>query len=240
MLMASYSSALASNVGSQKPSSLDVCSLGKLQEELWSDTPSDHSWPSTGSCNFDLTDTGKIHPHRRVGPEGTSPIFAELKADRENVLHGEPKCQSIAVLKSPASVTGRKEPPTDRNLCPSVKEQLAPTFQTTCPVSLGLKMLPETSVSSHCLPSVRHVEETSNNPACFECSDRSSCVQDDKQGEACEAGLPAFKKASAPLAESGTLSRSFKKQSLEMMNKQTCVEYDDTSSDDEDRLMIEI
>ncbi|KAJ6665712.1 hypothetical protein lerEdw1_002082 [Lerista edwardsae] len=214
MLMASYSSALASNAVSQKSSSLDVCSLGKLQKEPWSDKPSDHSWPSIGTCNIDLIDTGKIHPHQRVGPEVTSPIFAELKADCKDVLHGEAKCQSIAVLKSPASVIGRKEQPTDRDLYPSVKEQLAPPFQTSCPVSLGLKRLPETSVSSRHLPGLMHVEETSNSTACLECSDRNSCVQQDDKQEACETGLPAFKKASAPLAESGTLSRSFKKTEL--------------------------
>uniref|UniRef100_A0A7M4FU20 Zinc finger protein 831 n=1 Tax=Crocodylus porosus TaxID=8502 RepID=A0A7M4FU20_CROPO len=41
-------------------------------------------------------------------------------------------------------------------------------------------------------------------------------------------------------ATSAAPSKAYKKRSLEMMRKQTRVEYDDTSSDDEDRLVIEI
>ncbi|XP_066480815.1 zinc finger protein 831 [Tiliqua scincoides] len=228
--MASYSSALAS--------SLDVCSLGKLQKEPWSDTPPDHSWPSTGICSVDFIDTGKIHSHQNVGSEVTSPIFAELKTDCKDAPHAEPKCQSVTVLKPPVPITGSKVP-AGEDLSPSFTEQLAPTFQTSCPISFGSKMFSEPSASSNCLPVLRHVEETSNSTAYLECSDKnSSFVQpDDQQGEPCETGLPAFRKVSA---NSGILPRSFKKQSLEMTNKQTCVEYDDTSSDDEDRLIIEI
>uniref|UniRef100_A0A663MU21 Zinc finger protein 831 n=1 Tax=Athene cunicularia TaxID=194338 RepID=A0A663MU21_ATHCN len=71
-------------------------------------------------------------------------------------------------------------------------------------------------------------------------------LQSNSYGRPRETATTAFKKPPATLRSaefktySATPSKTYKKRGLEMMRKQTRVEYDDTSSDDEDRLVIEI
>lgn len=52
--------------------------------------------------------------------------------------------------------------------------------------------------------------------------------------------MPTFQNPTTALASTGVPPKSYKKESLEKLNKQTHVESEDTSSDDEDRLIIEI
>ncbi|XP_053100420.1 zinc finger protein 831 isoform X2 [Hemicordylus capensis] len=234
-----YSCALVTNAPTQKASRLDLHSLGIIQKETQTHVHIGHSWPSIGTCNFEFIDTGKVHPCHNVGSEVTSPLSTELKRGSKNVLCVESKCQNAAVSEPSVYTTGRKEQPTDGDVCPSLKEQFSSTFQAPRPVLLGSKLLTETSVSS----SSRHVRKTSSSPACLECADKnsSSTHLGGRQEETlCKAGLLGFKNLSAPLASSGIPTQAYKKQSLEMTNKQNRVEYDDTSSDDEDRLIIEI
>uniref|UniRef100_A0A8C0F5P9 Zinc finger protein 831 n=1 Tax=Bubo bubo TaxID=30461 RepID=A0A8C0F5P9_BUBBB len=71
-------------------------------------------------------------------------------------------------------------------------------------------------------------------------------LQTNSYGRPHETATTAFKKPPVTLRSSefktysATPSKTYKKRGLEMMRKQTRVEYDDTSSDDEDRLVIEI
>ncbi|XP_061487104.1 zinc finger protein 831 [Rhineura floridana] len=235
---ASYSCPLATDALVEKASTFDVTSLGILQKEPQPDVNSDHHWSSTGHCNFEFTVSGKSNSRDIVDSKVTSPIFVGSEVDCNSI---EVKHQNV--LETSVHTTGRKEKSTHGDLYSSLKEQLAPTFETQCPVLLRSKLLPDMSVSNNPLHGSKHVQETNDSSGHLRCTDKNvhSVKPDDNQGKLCKPGFPAFKKPSAFIASSGTVSNSYKKLSVEVINKQAHVEYDDTSSsDDEDRLIIEI
>ncbi|XP_062998332.1 zinc finger protein 831 [Elgaria multicarinata webbii] len=236
---ATYSCPLVSNASMQKASNFDDCPLGILQKEPQPAINSDHCWPSSGTCNFEFKDVNKSHPHNLVDSQVTSPIFVGSKADCNNM---ESENQHFTLSKSSVDISEREEQSTDKDLYPSLKEQLTSTLQTPYPVLLTSKLLTEISVSSNLLPGSLHVQEINSSSGYLRCTDKNhhSMKADNSQEKICKPGFPTSENPSA-FQGPGTLSKSYKKQSLEMMNKQSHVEYDDTSSsDDEDRLIIEI
>ncbi|XP_054837586.1 zinc finger protein 831 [Eublepharis macularius] len=229
---ATYSCTLSTHVLAQKDRGLNVCSLGKLPRERHPDIPPEHPCTSTGTCNF--RDPGESHPRNHLCSEVTRPVFDGSKTDLKDVFCMESKSQKVAVLEPPFHILGRRVQTTKSNFS-TLHEKLPPVIQTPCYLSLRPKLLTETSASNICLLSSRHAQETTRGA-----DKSSSCLQSvGGQGKLCAAESPASKNSSAPLGSSGTPSKSFKKQTLEMMNKQTHVE-EDTSSEDEDRLIIEI
>ncbi|CAI5778364.1 zinc finger protein 831 isoform X5 [Podarcis lilfordi] len=237
---ATYSFTLATDAVVEKANTFDVNSLGIFKEEPQPDVISDDCWPSIEHCNFELIVSGKSHSHSIVDSKVISPIFVGSNADCDNV---ESKYQNFTDLEPSVHVTGRKEKPTGGALYPSLKEQLAPTFQTPCPALFGSKLLTGTSFSSNPLHSSGLVQETNSSPGHCSCTEKNihSTKPGNDQGKLSKPGFPPFKTPSTFIASSGTLSKPYKKQSLEVMSKQAHVEYDDiSSSDDEDRLIIEI
>uniref|UniRef100_A0A674I604 Zinc finger protein 831 n=1 Tax=Terrapene triunguis TaxID=2587831 RepID=A0A674I604_9SAUR len=142
------------------------------------------------------------------------------------------------------------EHPMEGNSYSSLKEKLTPSSKTVCSASLGSKVntLPETSITSTCLPSTANIQGiNSSDNSSHGCMDKNGAyLQSDGHQRLNETGTNTFKQPSFPFsptestASSETPSKTYKKRGLEMIRKQTRVEYDDTSSDDEDRLVIEI
>ncbi|XP_060133304.1 uncharacterized protein LOC132592462 [Zootoca vivipara] len=237
---AAYSFTLATDAVVEKANTFDVNALGIFKEEPQPDVISDNCWPSIEHCNFELKVSGKSHSHSIVDSKVISPIFVGSNADCDNV---ESKYQNFTDCEPSVHVTERKEKPASGDLYQSLKEQLAPAFQTPCPALFGSKLLIGTSFSSNPLHSSGLVQETNSSPGHCSCSDENihSTKPDSDQGKLSKPGFPPFKNPSTFIASSGTLSKPYKKQSLEVMSKQAHVEYDDiSSSDDEDRLIIEI
>lgn len=153
----------------------------------------------------------------------------------------ESRSQNVSLLEPLSHVPGRTELAKNDNSYSPVHEKLPPVVQTPCYRSLRSKLLTETSVSNICLTSSRHAQETARFPLRHPRADKNSgsLQLDNRQGKLCAGKFPASKNPSVPLDSLGTPSKSYKKQTLEMMSKQTHVE-EDTSSEDEDRLVIEI
>uniref|UniRef100_A0A8C8RRN5 Zinc finger protein 831 n=1 Tax=Pelusios castaneus TaxID=367368 RepID=A0A8C8RRN5_9SAUR len=238
----------------QTNNDLDVFCLVTQPLQIQKSLPGDpqtnaHSDPvesSFWSFPFDFVGTGTSCQHVSIGSAITGPFFLWPKADHKNALQVESQDQSFAALYPLVQTSGKEEHPMEGNSYSSLKEKLNPSSKTVCSASLGSKVNthPETSISSTILPSIMNVQGT--NP-----SYSSSCGCVDKNGaflqsDCHETGTNTFKDSSFPFsptesaASSETPSKTSKKRGLEMMRKQTRVEYNDTSSDDEDRLVIEI
>uniref|UniRef100_K7FEK0 Zinc finger protein 831 n=1 Tax=Pelodiscus sinensis TaxID=13735 RepID=K7FEK0_PELSI len=188
-------------------------------------------------------------PFDFIGTEVTAPFFVWPKADHKNILNVESQSQSFAAAYPLVQTSGKEEHPMEGNSYSSLKGKLIPSSKTVCSASLGSKVntLPQTSITSTSLPSTANIQgmNTSHDP--HECVNKNGAyLQSDGQGKLNETGTNTFKEPSFPssptesTASSETPSRTYKKRGLERMRKQTRVEYDDTSSDDEDRLVIEI
>ncbi|XP_042320058.1 zinc finger protein 831 isoform X2 [Sceloporus undulatus] len=218
---ANHSCPLASNAPSQKNRNQDVCCLRMLQRQTQSDVNSDHHWPSAGPHNFEATLL-----HNITGSQFTSPMLIGSTVDCNNV-----KFQNVTVLEPSIHITGRKQS-MDENLYPSLKGE--PIFRSPCPVQFESRMLIEKSASCTSLFGQRQVQEANSSP-CPVRQDKNSCsVNPDDNRE-------KLSELSDSVGTPGTLSKTYKKQSLEIVNRLTHVEYDNTSSsEDEDRLVIEI
>uniref|UniRef100_A0A8C3RKS2 Zinc finger protein 831 n=1 Tax=Chelydra serpentina TaxID=8475 RepID=A0A8C3RKS2_CHESE len=215
--------------------------------------PNAHSDPvesSFWSFPFDFVGTGTCCQHVSMGSEVTAPFFLWPKADHKNILNVESQGQSFAALYPLVQTSGKEEHPMGGNSYLSLKEKLTPSSKTVCSASLGSKVntLPETSITSTSLPSTANIQGINfSDSSPHGCVDKNGAyLQSDGHGRLNETATNTFKEPSFPFsptestASSETPSKTYKKRGLEMIRKQTRVEYDDTSSDDEDRLVIEI
>ncbi|XP_060088951.1 zinc finger protein 831 [Heteronotia binoei] len=235
---ASHSCTLPTHVLVPKDVGLNAGSLGKSLKDLQPEMHPEYLCTSTGTCHFAFRDPGESHPCGRSFLEVTRPVSNGPKADCKNVLCMESRSQKRSVFEPLPHVPGRTEQTKKGNLYSPLHEKLPSVIQTQC-CSLKSKLLTEMSVSNVCLTSSRHAQ-TAESPLHHGSAAKSSSMQlDNWQGKLCASEFPVFRNPSAPLGSSGTPSKSYKKQTLEMMNKQTHVE-EDTSSEDEDRLIIEI
>lgn len=147
--------------------------------------------------------------------------------------------------------SGRKKPPVEENTCPSPKENSTPSSKPGCSSFFRSKAesLSE-AVSRAELPSTGHPEKANFSQRILDlpgsAAKNRTRLQPDSDGTPHDTAATAFKKPPVTLRSSefktyaATPSKTYKKRGLEMMRKQTRIEYDDTSSDDEDRLVIEI
>nr|XP_025046267.1 zinc finger protein 831 [Pelodiscus sinensis] len=256
--MVTYScSSPAKAATEQTNNDLDICCLVtqpltlqkpfpvEPQPNVYSDPVESSFW----SFPFDFIGTGTCCQHVSMGSEVTAPFFVWPKADHKNILNVESQSQSFAAAYPLVQTSGKEEHPMEGNSYSSLKGKLIPSSKTVCSASLGSKVntLPQTSITSTSLPSTANIQgmNTSHDP--HECVNKNGAyLQSDGQGKLNETGTNTFKEPSFPssptesTASSETPSRTYKKRGLERMRKQTRVEYDDTSSDDEDRLVIEI
>ncbi|KAM7150227.1 zinc finger protein 831 isoform 2-T3 [Macrochelys suwanniensis] len=242
----------------QTNNDVDICCLvtrplmhqksfpGETQPNAHSDPVESSFW----SFPFDFVGTGTCCQHVSMGSEVTAPFFLWPKADHKNILNVESQGQSFAALYPLVQTSGKEEHPMGGNSYLALKEKLTPSSKTVCSASLGSKVntLPETSITSTSLPSTANIQGINfSDSSPHGCVDKNGAyLQSDGHGRLNETATNTFKEPSFPFsptestASSETPSKTYKKRGLEMIRKQTRVEYDDTSSDDEDRLVIEI
>ncbi|XP_074868212.1 zinc finger protein 831 [Carettochelys insculpta] len=213
------------------------------QPNASSDTVASSFW----SFPYDFVGTGTGCQHVNMGSEVTTPLFLCPKADRKNILNVESQGQSCDALYPLVQISEKEEHPMEGNSFSSLKEKLTPSSKTMCSDSL-VNTVPETLVTGTCLPSIANTQGTtpSISTSCGCVDKNGTYLQSDGHGRLNETGTNTFKESSftisatESIASPETPSKTYKKRGLEMMRKQTRVEYNDTSSDDEDRLVIEI
>ncbi|XP_015737223.1 zinc finger protein 831 [Coturnix japonica] len=205
---------------------------------------------SLWSCPFSLTNTIKGDQSVGTSSETTCPLSLGLEASQENGPNVELGNQSIGTLDSMIQASERAEEQTEENTCSSSKENSTHSSQAGCLHSLGSKAA--SHLESVSMAKLSHTEctEQENSQKVLHlhgAADKNGAHQQtETYGRQHETASSTFKKPSVTLRSpefnnySETPSKSYKKRGLEMMRKQTRVEYDDTSSDDEDRLVIEI
>ncbi|KAM8996365.1 zinc finger protein 831 isoform 3-T4 [Ara ararauna] len=204
--------------------------------------------PSFWSCTSDFTNTATGDSKNS---ETTGPLSLHLEASQENILCGESECQRFGTLDPVMQASGRKKPPVEENTCSSPKENSTPSSKPGCSSFFRSKAesLPE-AVSRAELPSTEHPEQASFSQRILDLSrsadNNRTHLQPDSNGRPHDTAATAFKESPITLRSpefktyTATPSKTYKKRGLEMMRKQTRIEYDDISSDDEDRLVIEI
>ncbi|KAM6319091.1 zinc finger protein 831 [Podargus strigoides] len=230
-----------------KPLVLQQPVLGESQSNVHS-----HSMaPSFQSCPSDLTNTGPGDQPDSTNSETISPLSLHLEVSQENILNGESEHQRSGKLDPVSQGSGRQKPPTEENTYSSPEENSTPSSQPGCSRLFGPKAesLPET-VTRAKLPSTEHTQQANFPQKIFDLHGRAdkngTHLQSNSYGRPHETATTTFKKLPITLRSpefktySATPPKTYKKRGIEMMRKQTRVEYDDTSSDDEDRLVIEI
>ncbi|XP_077191856.1 zinc finger protein 831 [Paroedura picta] len=232
-----HTGTLHTHVLAPKDGGLAACPLGKLLKDLQPEMHPEYPCTSTGTYRFEFRDPSKSHPCDRLCPEGARSVSEGLKAEGKSVLCMESRTRNVSISEPLPHDPGRAEASSYSTL----HKELPPTIQTPCYPSLRSKLLTETTVPNICSTGSRYVQEATRAPLHLGCADknRSTPQLDNRPGTLCAAQSPAFRNPSAPLGSPGRPPKSYKKQTLEMMNKQTHVE-EDTSSEDEDRLVIEI
>ncbi|KAM6053423.1 zinc finger protein 831 [Theristicus caerulescens] len=212
---------------------------------------SDSTAPSCWSRPSGFTNTGTGDQLDSTNSETTGPLSLHLEASQENILNVEPESQRFGTLDPVLQASGREKPPIEENTYSSPKENSAPSSQPGCSRLFGSKAesLPE-SVTRAKLPSIEYTERANFSPKILDLhgsADKNGThLQSNSNVRPHETATTTFKKPLITLRSpefktySATPSKTYKKRGLEMMRKQTRVEYDDTSSDDEDRLVIEI
>uniref|UniRef100_A0A663DYX5 Zinc finger protein 831 n=1 Tax=Aquila chrysaetos chrysaetos TaxID=223781 RepID=A0A663DYX5_AQUCH len=235
----SHSFSSTVNTATQQVSSdVEICCLvtqpfvlqqsvpGDSQPNIQSDSMASSFW----SCPFDFTNTGTGDQLDSRNSEPTGPLSLHLEASQENVLNVESESQIFGTLDPVIQASGREKPPTEENTYSSLKENSTPSSQPGCSHVFRSK------AESH-PESVTRAKLPNKN---------GTHLQSNSYGRPRETATTAFKKPPITLRSpefktySATPSKIYKKRGLEVMRKQTRVEYDDTSSDDEDRLVIEI
>ncbi|XP_021272521.1 zinc finger protein 831 [Numida meleagris] len=217
---------------------------GESQKNVQTDSMASSFW----SCPFGLTDTIKGDQSNSTNSETTCPLSLHLEASQENVPNVELEIQSFGTLDSVIQASGRANDQTEENTCSSSKENPTHNSQAGCLHSLGSKG--ESRLESVSMGKLSHTEYTEQENSqkilrLHGAADKNGAHQQtETYGRPHETAT--FKKPSVTLRSpefnnySATPSKTYKKRGLEMMRKQIRVEYDDTSSDDEDRLVIEI
>ncbi|XP_042690357.1 zinc finger protein 831 [Centrocercus urophasianus] len=207
------------------------------------------SMASFWSCPFGLTNTIKGGQSISTNSETSCPLSLSLEVRQESVPSVELEIQSFGTLDSMIQASGRAEDQTEENTCSSSKENSTHNSQARCLHSLGSKA--ESHLESVSVAKLSHTEctEQENSQKILHlrgaAAKNGAHQQTETYGRQHETAS-TFKKPSVTLRSpefsnfSATASKTYKKRGLEMMRKQIRVEYDDTSSDDEDRLVIEI
>ncbi|XP_074964886.1 zinc finger protein 831 [Phalacrocorax aristotelis] len=230
-----------------QPLVLQRSAPGEPQPTVQSD-----SMASCWSCPSDFTKTGRGDQLDSTNSETTAPLSLHLEASQENTLNAESEGQRFGTLDLVIQASGREKPPTEENAESSPSENSTPSSQPGCSRLFGSKAepLPESDTRAK-LPSTEYAERANFSHKTLDLhgsADKNGThLQSNSYGRPHQrATTTAFKKTPMALRSpefktySATPSKTYKKRGLEMMRKQTRVEYDDTSSDDEDRLVIEI
>ncbi|XP_068272530.1 zinc finger protein 831 [Nyctibius grandis] len=243
----------------QVSSDVEICCLvtqplvlqRSVPGESQPNVPSDSMASSFWSCPSDFTNTGTGDQLDSTKSEATGPLSSHLEASHENILNVESESQRFGTLDPVILASGREKPPTEENTSSSPKENSAPSSQPgrSCLFGSKAESLPE-SVTRAKLPSTEYPERANFSQKLLELHESTdkdgTHLQSNSYGRPHETATTAFRKPPVTLRSpefktySATPSKTYKKRGLEMMRKQTRVEYDDTSSDDEDRLVIEI
>nr|XP_021139068.1 zinc finger protein 831 isoform X2 [Columba livia] len=220
---------------------------GEPEPHVHSDSMASSCWP----CPSNFTNTGTGDPLDSTNSETTDPPSSHLEASQENILHVESESQRFGALDPVIQASGTEKPPTEENTYASPKENSTANSQPGCSHLLGSKAepLPE-SVTRAKSPSAEYTGRATFSQKILDlhASADKNGAHLQSHGAARPRGTAAatFTKPQITLRSSefqsysATPSKTYKKRGLEMMRKQTRVEYDDTSSDDEDRLVIEI
>lgn len=199
---------------------------------------------------FDFRNTGTGEQSDSTNSEAADSLSLHLEASQESVLKMESESQRSGTSDLVIQASRKEKCPVEENIYSST-ENSAPSSQPGCSCSLGSRAeFPLESVSTAKLPSVEHTERENFSQKVLHLhgtSDKNGTpLQSESYGRTHRTATSTFKKPSVTLRSpdfknySATPSKIYKKRGLEMMRKQTRVEYDDTSSDDEDRLVIEI
>ncbi|XP_068006131.1 zinc finger protein 831 [Melanerpes formicivorus] len=257
--MTAHSFSSTVNAAMQQVSSdVEICCLVTQPLVLQQSVPGESqpniqgdSVASFWSCPSDFTQTGTGDRLDITNSDTTGPLSLQLESVQENLLNVQPKSQRPATLDPALQDSGREKPPTEENTSLSAKENSTPRSQPGCSHFFGSKSesLPE-SVTRAELPNVEHPEQASFSqmtPDLQGSADKNRTHQQtNSYVRPHKTATTAFKKLPVSLRSpefntySATPLKTYKKRGLEMMRKQTRVEYDDSSSDDEDRLVIEI
>lgn len=216
--------------------------------------PNDHSDSTASpcwSCPSDFTNMGTGDQLDSTNSETTDPPSSHLEASQENILNVESESRRFGALDPAIQASGTEKPPTEENTYSSPKENSTASSQPGCSHLLGPKAesLPE-SVTRAKLPSTEYTERANFSQKILDlpasADENGAHLQSHSSGRPHGTAAATFTKPQITLRSpefqtySATPPKTYKKRGLEMMRKQTRVEYDDTSSDDEDRLVIEI
>ncbi|XP_058706565.1 zinc finger protein 831 [Poecile atricapillus] len=216
---------------------------GESQPSLRSDPVA----ASFGSCP-EFTNTGTGDQPDSTNPEAAAHLPG---ASQENILRVESESQIFGISDLVIQASGRGKPPSEENTHSPPTENSAPSSQPGCSHLFGsqAESVSETGTRAQ-LPSRECSQRADLSQHLLELhrsADRNrSHLQPNPYGRPHGTATATFKNSPVTLRSpefksySATPPKTYKKRGLEMMRKQTRVEYDDTSSDDEDRLVIEI
>ncbi|XP_053849322.1 zinc finger protein 831 [Vidua macroura] len=205
---------------------------------------------SFGSCP-EFTNTGTGDQPDSTNLEAAAPPSLHPGASQENILRVVSESQIFGILEPVIQASGREEAPSEENTHSPPTENSAPSSQPGCSrlFEFQAESVPETVTRAQ-LPSREHSQRANLAQHLLELhrsADKNrSHLQPSLYGRPQGTATATFKKLPVTLRSpefksySATPPKTYKKRGLEMMRKQTRVEYDDTSSDDEDRLVIEI
>ncbi|XP_063260321.1 zinc finger protein 831 [Prinia subflava] len=207
-----------------------------------------HPGPASfGSCP-EFTNPGTGDQPDSTNPEAAAPLSLHPGASQENVLRVESERQIFGISDAVSQASGREKAPSEEN---TGSPPPAPGSQAGCSRLLGsqAERVPDTATRAQ-IPSTEHSQRAKVPQHLLELhggTDKNrSHPQPNPYGRPHGAAAAGFKKPPITLRSpeskgySAAPPKTYKKRGLEMMRKQTRVEYDDTSSDDEDRLVIEI
>ncbi|KAI1233503.1 hypothetical protein IHE44_0004684 [Lamprotornis superbus] len=202
---------------------------------------------SFGSCP-EFTNTGTGDQPDSTNPEAAAPLSLHPGASQENILRVESESQIFGISEPVIQASGREKAPSEENTHSPPTENSAPSSQPGCSRLFGAQAesVPETVTRAQ-LPSREDSQRANLSQHLLELhrsADKNrSHLQPNPYGRPHGTALSTFKKPPRSLRSpefksySATPTKTYKKRGLEMMRKQTRVEYDDTSSDDEDRLL---
>ncbi|XP_062361200.1 zinc finger protein 831 [Cinclus cinclus] len=217
------------------------------------------SWPSLrsnpvaapfGSCP-EFTNTGTGDQADSTNPEAAAPLSLHPGAGQENILRVESERQIFGISDPLIQAFRREKDPSGESTRSPPRENSAPSSQPGCSHLFGsqAESVPE-RVTRAQLPSREDSQRANLSQHLLQLhrsADKNrSHLQPNPCGRPHGTAPSTFKKPPVTLRSpefksySATSTKTYKKRGLEMMRKQTRVEYDDTSSDDEDRLVIEI
>ncbi|XP_056363493.1 zinc finger protein 831 isoform X1 [Oenanthe melanoleuca] len=219
---------------------------GQTQPSLRSDPVA----ASFGSCP-EFANTGTGDQPDSTNPQAAAPLSSHPGASQENILRVESEKQIFGVSDPVIQASGREKAPSEENTHSPPRDNSAPSSQPGC--SRLFESQAESlagTVRKAQLPSREDSHRKNFSQHLLELhgsADKNrSHLQPNPYGRPHGTATSTFKKPSITLRSpefksySAAPLKTYKKRGLEMMRKQTRVEYDDTSSDDEDRLVIEI